>query len=558
MKPAITKLRGQGLLREPLLNKGTAFSLEERAQLGLNGLLPPQVKTLEQQEERAYSQYQRQPDDLAKNVYLTALHDRNEVLFYRLLTNHLPEMLPIVYTPTVALAIERYSHQYRRPRGVFLSVDHAELLEESFRNSGLGAREVDLIVATDGERILGIGDWGVGGIDISIGKLDVYTAASGIDPTRVIPVMLDVGTDRRELLDDPLYLGNRHPRVRGEAYDAFIDLYVSTASRLFPDALLHWEDFAAENARRILERYRDRHCTFNDDMQGTGAVVLAASLGAMRLLGERLRDQRIVMFGAGTAGIGIADQLRDAMVRDGLAVGEAMRRFWCIGRHGLCTTDMASSLRDFQLPYARPAEETGGWTRDESGGYGLAEVVRRIDPTILIGTSTVAGAFTEAVVRTMSARVKRPIIFPLSNPTAQSEAVPADLLAWSGGRAVIATGSPFAPVRLSGRTYPIAQANNALVFPGLGLGTIVTRARTVSDGMLAAAAGAVAALTEPGSTEAAVLPAVENLRPLSVRVAGAVAIAAIEEGLARVTPTDLEAEIHRIMWQPVYRPVVPG
>jgi len=259
MKPAITKLRGQGLLREPLLNKGTAFSLEERAQLGLNGLLPPQVKTLEQQEERAYSQYQRQPDDLAKNVYLTALHDRNEVLFYRLLTNHLPEMLPIVYTPTVALAIERYSHQYRRPRGVFLSVDHAELLEESFRNSGLGAREVDLIVATDGERILGIGDWGEGGIDISIGKLDVYTAASGIDPTRVIPVTLDVGTDRRELLDDPLYLGNRHPRVRGEAYDAFIDLYVSTASRLFPDALLHWEDFAAENARRILERYRDRH-----------------------------------------------------------------------------------------------------------------------------------------------------------------------------------------------------------------------------------------------------------------------------------------------------------
>ncbi len=558
MKPVTTKLRGQALLREPLLNKGTAFSLEERAQLGLNGLLPPQVKSIEQQEERAYSQYRRQPDDLGKNVYLTALHDRNEVLFYRLLTDHLPEMLPIVYTPTVALAIERYSHQYRRPRGVFLSIDHPELLEESFRNSGLGPNDVDLIVATDGERILGIGDWGVGGIDISIGKLDVYTAASGIDPTRVIPVILDVGTDRRELLDDPQYLGNRHPRVRGEPYDAFVDRYVSTASRLFPDALLHWEDFGAENARRILLRYRERHRTFNDDMQGTGAVVLAASLGAMRLTRQRLRDQRVVMFGAGTAGIGIADQLRDAMVHDGLPVAEAMRRFWCVGRHGLCTTDMASSLRDFQLPYARPVEEIGVWTKDEKGAYGLAEIVRQVKPTILIGTSTVAGAFSEAIVRAMAAHVERPIIFPLTNPTAQSEAVPADLVAWTQGRAVVATGSPFDPVSYAGKTYTIAQANNALVFPGLGLGTIVTRARTVSDGMLAAAAAAVAALTDPAVSGAAILPAVENLRTLSVAVARAVARAAIDEGLAGVRFSDLEGEIHRAMWQPVYRPVVAG
>jgi malate dehydrogenase (oxaloacetate-decarboxylating) len=558
MKPVTTKLRGQALLREPLLNKGTAFSFEERAQLGLNGLLPPQVKTIEQQEERAYGQYRRQPDDLGKNVYLTALHDRNEVLFYRLLTDHLPEMLPIVYTPTVALAIERYSHQYRRPRGVFLSIDHPELLEESFRNSSLGPDDVDLIVATDGERILGIGDWGVGGIDISIGKLDVYTAASGLDPTRVIPVILDVGTDRRELLEDPQYLGNRHPRVRGEPYDAFIDRYVSLASRLFPDALLHWEDFGAENARRILLRYRERHRTFNDDMQGTGAVVLAASLGAMRLLRQRLRDQRVVMFGAGTAGIGIADQLRDAMVRDGLPVAESMRRFWCVGRHGLCTTDMASSLRDFQLSYARPVEEIRFWSKDEKGGYGLAEVVRQVTPTILIGTSTVAGAFTEAIVRAMAADVERPIIFPLTNPTAQSEAVPADLLAWTEGRAVVATGSPFDPVGYAGKTYRIAQANNALVFPGLGLGTIVTRARTVSDGMLAAAAAAVAALTDPAESGAAILPAVENLRTLSVAVANAVARAAIEEGLARVRPADLEGEIQRAMWQPVYCPVEAG
>lgn len=558
MKPVTTKLRGQALLREPLLNKGTAFSLEERAQLGLNGLLPPQVKSLEQQQERAHGQYRRQPDDLAKNVYLTALHDRNEVLFYRLLTDHLPEMLPIVYTPTVALAIERYSHQYRRPRGVFLSIDNPELLEELFGNTGLASRDVDLIVATDGERILGIGDWGVGGIDISIGKLDVYTAASGIDPTRVIPVILDVGTDRRELLEDPQYLGNRHPRVRGEAYDAFVDHYVSTASRLFPDALLHWEDFGAENARRILLRYRESHRTFNDDMQGTGAVVLAASLGAMSVLGHRLRDQRVVMFGAGTAGIGIADQLRDAMVREGLPVSDAMRRFWCVGRHGLCTTDMASSLRDFQLPYARRAEETHGWSKNESGGYGLAEVVRQVKPTILIGTSTVAGAFTEAIVREMAAQVERPIIFPLTNPTSQSEAVPADLVAWTSGRALIATGSPFPPVTYGGKTYAIAQANNALVFPGLGLGTIVTRARTVSDAMLATAASAVASQVHPSAAGAAILPEMDDLRTLSAAVAGAVARAAIEEGLAGMRLSDVEGEIRRAMWQPVYRPIVAG
>ena len=558
MKPVTTKLRGQALLREPLLNKGTAFSLEERAQLGLNGLLPPQVKSLEQQQERAHGQYRRQPDDLAKNVYLTALHDRNEVLFYRLLTDHLPEMLPIVYTPTVALAIERYSHQYRRPRGVFLSIDNPELLEELFGNTGLASRDVDLIVATDGERILGIGDWGVGGIDISIGKLDLYTAASGIDPTRVIPVILDVGTDRRELLEDPQYLGNRHPRVRGEAYDAFVDHYVSTASRLFPDALLHWEDFGAENARRILLRYRESHRTFNDDMQGTGAVVLAASLGAMSVLGHRLRDQRVVMFGAGTAGIGIADQLRDAMVREGLPVSDAMRRFWCVGRHGLCTTDMASSLRDFQLPYARRAEETHGWSKNESGGYGLAEVVRQVKPTILIGTSTVAGAFTEAIVREMAAQVERPIIFPLTNPTSQSEAVPADLVAWTSGRALIATGSPFPPVTYGGKTYAIAQANNALVFPGLGLGTIVTRARTVSDAMLATAASAVASQVHPSAAGAAILPEMDDLRTLSAAVAGAVARAAIEEGLAGMRLSDVEGEIRRAMWQPVYRPIVAG
>ena len=553
-----TELRGYELLHTPLLNKGTAFTVEERAELGLTGLLPPGVKTMRQQMARAYEQYQRQPDDLARNVYLTSLHDRNEVLFYRLLTDHLAEMLPVVYTPTVALAIQRYSHEYRRPRGLFLSIDHPELVDESCRNFGAGPDDIDLVVATDGERILGIGDWGVGGIDISIGKLAVYTAAAGIDPTRVIPVVLDVGTDRESLLADPQYLGNRHPRVRGERYEAFIDLYVRTASARFPNALLHWEDFGAGNARRLLERYRGQVCTFNDDMQGTGAVVLAATMGAMAATKARVRDQRIVVFGAGTAGIGIADQLRDAMVGEGLDRREATRRFWCLGRRGLLTADLAPSLRDFQAPYARPTGEVAGWERDGSGGISLAEVVRRVRPTMLIGVSTVPGAFTEPIVREMAAHVDRPIIFPLTNPTELTEAVPSDLIAWTCGRALIATGSPFPPVTHDGITHAVAQANNALVFPGIGLGVIVSRARTVSDGMLAAASRAVAALVDARRPGASVLPPVEDMRAVSAAVACAVARAATEEGLARVPPgDDLERRVAAAMWQPEYRRIAP-
>lgn len=552
-----TALRGYDVLHTPLLNKGTAFTVDERSALGLTGLLPPGVKTMELQAARAYEQYRRQPDDLARNVYLTSVHDRNEVLFYRLLTDHLREMLPVVYTPTVALAIQRYSHEFRRPRGIFLSIDHPELAERSFRNLGAGPDDVDLIVATDGERILGIGDWGVGGIDISIGKLAVYTAAAGIDPTRVIPVMLDVGTDRESLLTDPQYLGNRHPRVRGERYDAFIDLYVRTASVLYPNALLHWEDFGADNARRLLERYRSRVCTFNDDMQGTGAVVLAATMAALAGVGDRLRDQRIVMFGAGTAGIGIADQVRDAMVRDGLDEPEATRRFWCLGRRGLLTTDLLSSLRHFQVPYARAAAEVTDWSRDDAGGISLAEVVRRVRPTVLVGTSTVAGAFSEPVVREMAAHVDRPVILPLSNPTELSEAAPADLIAWTGGRAMIATGSPFPPVEHSGSGCEIAQANNALVFPGIGLGVIVSRARMVSDGMLAAAARAVAGLVDGCRPGPSILPPVEDVRTVSAAVAGAVARAADAEGLARVAISNVERQVAEAMWEPVYPPIAP-
>jgi malate dehydrogenase (oxaloacetate-decarboxylating) len=550
-----TALRGYDVLHTPLVNKGTAFTARERTELGLTGLLPPAVKTLDQQAERAYRQFRRQPDDLARHTYLAALHDRNEVLFYRLVSTHLGEMLPIVYTPTVALAIEEYSHEYRRPRGLFLSIDHPEDVAASFRDLALGPDDVDLIVATDGERILGIGDWGVGGIDIAIGKLAVYTAAAGIRPERVIPVMLDVGTDRQALLDDDQYLGNRHPRIRDPRYDDFIDLYVRTALATFPHALLHWEDFGADNARRLLDRYRDRCCTFNDDLQGTGAVVVAAVKSALRITGGRMRDQRIVLFGCGTAGVGIADQLASAMAAEGLNPADARSRFWGLGRRGLMTDAHASDLRYFQRPYARPEAEVAGWCAG-GGAIGLEEVVRRVRPTVLIGVSTVPRAFTETVVREMAAGTDRPIILPLTNPTALSEAVPEDLLAWTAGRALVATGSPFAPVRWAGVTHEIGQANNAFVFPGIGLGVIAVRASRVSDGMLAAAADAVVALTDVSRPGASLLPDVERLRDVSAAVGTAVAREAMAEGIAMRPVGHVEAAVREAMWQPVYRPVV--
>jgi malate dehydrogenase (oxaloacetate-decarboxylating) len=552
------RARGIGVLATPFLNRGTAFTPEERRALGLVGLLPEGVSTIDGQVRRVYAQFQRQPDALARNVYLANLRDRNEVLFYRLLSQHLAEMLPIVYTPTVGKAIERYSHEYRRPRGVFLSVDHPDLIEESFRNYGLGPDDVDLIVATDAEGILGIGDWGVGGIEIAIGKLTVYIAAAGIHPRRVIPVVLDVGTNNPALLDDKLYLGARHARVGGQRYDEFIDAYVQTATKLFPRALLHWEDFGAANARRILQRYADQCCTFNDDMQGTAAVVLAAALAATRASGTRMADQRVVIHGAGTAGTGVADMLREAMVGEGLRPQEASRRFWCLDREGLLTDDRAEELLDFQRPYARPAAEVAGWSRSGTGqGSSLAEVVGQVHPTMLIGTSTQAGAFTEAIVRQMAAHVERPVIMPLSNPTSKAEAVPADLIAWTGGRALVATGSPFAPVTYDGVTYRIAQANNALVFPGLGLGVAVSRARRVSDTMLTAAADAVARLTDAATPGAPLLPTVDHLREVSAAVAVGVAEAAAADGLAEADLDDPVQQVHQAMWQPQYPRVEP-
>ncbi|AIY77996.1 TPA: oxaloacetate-decarboxylating malate dehydrogenase [Bacillus tropicus] len=549
-----TTLRGVEVLSTPLLNKGVAFTQEEREELGLKGLLPPAVLTLEEQARRAYEQFCSQPDDLLKNVYLTALHDRNEVLFYRILTDHLREMLPIVYTPTVGVAIQRYSHEYRKPRGVYLSINDPSGIEEAFANIGATAENIDLVVVTDGEGILGIGDWGVGGINIAIGKLAVYTAAVGIDPSRVLPVILDVGTNREELLDNPFYIGNRHPRITGEAYDEFIDTFVQAVNKQFPKALLHWEDFSSRNARKILDKYRHDICTFNDDIQGTGAVSLAAVLSAVKASGVPLSEHRVVVFGAGTAGIGIADQVRDAMVRVGVSEEESYKCFWCIDRNGLVTDNM-EDLLDFQMPYARKEAEVSEWK--QNGVIGLAEVVKHVKPTILIGTSTVAGAFKEEIIKDMASHVERPIILPMSNPTPLAEAKPADLIEWTEGKALVATGSPFEPVTYNGVTYVIGQSNNALIFPGLGLGTIVVRASVMTDGMFAAAAEAVASMVDTSQPGAPILPEVEELRNISEMVAIEVAKVAVAEGVARenLSDNDIKIAVKEAIWEPEYRQI---
>src|SRR5215472_12512659 len=457
-----------GVLEDPIQDRGTAFTREERDSLGLTGRLPSAVLSLDQQARRAYQQLERQPSDLAKNVYLEQLHDSNEVLYFKVMAEHLTELLPIAYDPTVGDAIQQYSHEYRRPRGVYLSIDAPDDIEKAFLTLQLGPEDVDLIVCSDAEEILGIGDWGVAGSMIAVGKLAVYTAAAGIDPRRVIPVSLDVGTNNEALLNDPLYLGNRHARARGAGYDAFIKKYLQTASSRFPGALLHFEDFGADNARRILVTYRDQYRIFSDDMQGTGVIAMAGLYGALKVTGTRWRDQRVVGFGGGTAGIGIADQIHAQMVRDGLDPGQATRQIWVVDLPGLLTDDMINGMLDYQRPYVRPVAEAADWekspvtidpaaavrwpemaalqqARADSGIIGLQTVVEKVQPTILIGTSTAHGAFTRDVVEAMSASVSRPVIFPLSNPTSKIEAMPADIITWSRGRALIATGLPIGP-----------------------------------------------------------------------------------------------------------------
>ncbi len=554
-----TTLRGRQVLADARLNKGTAFSQEERRELGLIGLIPAGHLTLDQQAERVYAQYLRQGSDLARNVLLNEVHDRNEVLFYRLLADHLSEMLPVVYTPTVGQAIEHYSHEYRRPRGIYLSVDEPQLIEQSLLAAGHTGDDVDLIVATDAGAILGIGDWGVGGMNIAVGKLAVYTAAVGIDPNRCLPIMLDVGTDRQSLLEDPLYVGNRHPRVPSDEYDAFLDAFVTAVQKVFPRTLLHWEDIGTANARRLLTRYRGQLLSFNDDIQGTGAVNLAAVLAAVRATGIGLAEHRIVVFGAGSAGTGIADQLSAALMVAGLSDTEARARFWAVDRHGLLISGDAE-LTEAQRPYGRDPAEVEDWQQDaELGGIPLAEVVRQVRPTVLIGTSARPGAFRRDIVIEMALHADRPVILPMSNPTELAEATPVDLLTWTGGRALVATGSPFPPVDYRGTRYAIGQANNALIFPGLGLGAIAARAAVITDGMFSAAAHAVASLVDTTAPGAALLPEVEALRETSLAVAVAVARAARADGVAgHDLGDDPAAVITAKMWEPAYRPVRPG
>ena len=563
------------VLEDPIRDKGTAFTESERDALGLTGRLPSAVLTLDQQAQRAYQQMLRQGNDLAKNVYMEQLHDRNEVLYYRVLADHLTELLPVVYDPVIGDAIERYSHEYRRPRGLFLSIDRPDDMDKAFASLGLGPEDVDLIVCSDAEEILGIGDWGVAGSMIAVGKLAVYTAAAGIDPRRVIPVSLDVGTNNEGLLNDPLYLGNRHARVRGADYDAFIKKYLQTTSARFPKALLHFEDFGADNARRILLKYRDQYRIFNDDMQGTGVIVMAGLFSALKVTGAQWRDQRVIIFGGGTAGIGIADQIHDQMVRNGLDPNQATRQIWIVDLPGLLTDDMLAGMLDYQRPYVRPVAEVAGWqkspvqidpaaavrwpemaalqgAREDSGIIDLQTVVEKVKPTILIGTSTTHGAFTKGVVEAMNAGVGRPVIFPISNPTSKIEAMPADTITWSKGQALIATGLPIGPFEYDGVTYQFGQANNALVYPGLGLGTIVCGASKVTDGMLHAAAEAVAGQVDVSEPGAALLPAVQNLRASSATSAIAVAKAADADGVASKKISNTVQAVQDAMWQPAY------
>ena len=543
------------IITNPLTNRGTAFTEEERRRLGLIGRFPSAVETLDQQATRAYAQLTAQPTNLDKYVFLDQLHNRNEILYYRVLADHLAELLPIVYDPTVGEAIKKWSRDYRRSRAVYLSVDRIEDVRPSLEGLGLGPDDVDLLVVSDAEEILGIGDWGVNGTDISVGKLAVYTAAAGIHPERAIAVNLDCGTDNEVLLNDPTYLGNRHARVRGRRYDELIDEYLSVAAELFPRALLHFEDFGPSNARRILLANREKYRIFNDDMQGTGAIVIAAVVSGMRVTGQSFADQRLVVYGAGTAGTGMADQIHAGMVRDGLSPDEARSRIWLIDREGLVTDDM-KDLPDYQQAYARPASEVADWTR-EHGRIGLLETVRRVHPTVLIGTSTDHGAFTREVIEEMSRGVERPIVLPLSNPTERIEAMPADVVAWSGGKALVATGIPVEPFEYEGTTFTIGQGNNALLYPGLGLGTIVAGAKHVTDGMLLAAASAVADQVDASQPGAPILPPVENLRASSAKVAVAVVEDAVRAGVAENAPENVIAAVQERMWWPAYPEELP-
>jgi malate dehydrogenase (oxaloacetate-decarboxylating) len=534
-------LHGPRLLSAPLWNKGTAFTLEERTRFGLHGLLPPYVESLEEQVDRAYRSYLAYDKEMNRHIYLRQLQDNNEVLFYRLLLDHIEEMTPIVYTPVVAEACRNFSHIYRRPRGLFISYPLRDSIPALLQNRP--NQDIDVIVVTDGERILGIGDQGVGGLGIPIGKLSLYSLIGGIHPARTLPIVLDVGTNNEDCLHDPAYLGWRHERIRGAAYDEFVDLFVQAVKQELPNACLQWEDFATPHARPILDRYRDQLLTFNDDIQGTAAVALGAILAAVKVTGKTLRDQRVVFLGAGSASIGVADYLRDAMVADGLSQAEALERFWIIDKDGLLREGRADLTAE-QKVYARPA----------GPHWGLAETIAEVDATILIGLSTARGAFTEEIVREMARKTPRPIIFPLSNPTERSEATAADLIRWTDGNALVASGSPFDPVPFGDRVIPIAQCNNVYIFPAVGLGLVASGATRLTDGMMQAAARALAeyspALEDP---QKSLLPPLHDLRRVAVEIAMAVGSEAQRTGLAPLTTSEtLRTAVDATQWRPQY------
>jgi malate dehydrogenase (oxaloacetate-decarboxylating) len=541
--------RGQAALFDALTTKGTAFTEAERRKYGLLGLLPTAVKTLEDQAAHCWHEFCTRHDDLDKHIYLRALQDRNETLFYRVLHDHIPETLPIVYTPTVGEACQRFGEIYRRPRGLFVSYPERDCLDEVLRNRP--QRDVDVIVVTDGQRILGLGDQGIGGMGIPIGKLSLYTLIGGIDPARTLPIVLDVGTDNAELVDDPLYLGWRHRRIDDDDYYAFIGQFVTAVREQLPNVLLQWEDFATVHAEPILARYRDQLLTFNDDIQGTAAVTLGALHGAAKVAGRPLSQQQIVMLGAGSAGIGVLDMIRREMVNQGLSEGAARERIWVVDVDGLLTddrTDLSAGQRDF----AQPADRVSGWGLSEPAQ--LADVVHHVDVGVLLGLSTAAGAFTESIVREMAGKTERPIIFPLSNPTSRAEAHPAELDHWTDGRALIATGSPFAPLHRNGVERPVAQCNNVYIFPAMGLAVTAAQATRVTDEMMRVAAATLGeaspALADPDQS---LLPAWVDVPDIAVRMAHAVAVQAVADGVApKRSGEELTERIAQVRWLPVY------
>ena len=536
------------ILNNPFLNKGTAFTLKERKELGLIGLLPPYVQTIEEQAAQTYAQFQTKVNDLEKRLFLMEIFNTNRTLFYYLFSKHLEEFNPIVYDPTVAETITGYSDLFVDTQYAgYLDINHPEDIEEALKNAA-GDREIRLIVVTDAEEILGIGDWGTNGVDISVGKLMVYSGAAGIDPSLVLPLVIDAGTNRKELRDNPNYLGNRHERVRGDRYYDFIEKFVETAERLFPRLYLHWEDFGRSNAANILEKYRKKIPTFNDDIQGTGIVTLGGILGAMAITGDKLTDQVYLCFGGGTAGAGIASRVHREMVNKGLSEEEAYKRFFMVDKQGLLFDDM-DDLTNEQKPFAKKRSDYPNADKLTS----LLEVIKTVKPTILVGTSTAPNTFTKEVVEAMCANTERPIIFPLSNPTKLAEASAKDLITWSDGKAFVATGIPSGTISYKGVDYVIGQANNALIYPGLGLGMLTSEASLLNDEMIGATAHSLSGIIDITKPGAPVLPPFKYVADVSIKVAEAVANKAKEQGLARAKETNMDKAVHDLKWYPKYK-----